>query len=543
MSDRSSVKDNRIFTAAAYLFAAAVCFCFLYYVRKIVLVDHDTLYEFVLARLYDFKYAFDRALNFNLRRGRIGVIFPFIVAVRYFINGTGNYLAIWLLQYIPVVSNVLLICHILRKVFGKGYDILFATLFFGLVQINRWHCLIICYPLDFMYGLFIMTLGIWFFYRFLSENDVRGFRHYIKFLVSSLCLYESFQVYEPFFVSVAVYGWLAVYFAIKKEKTIVRRVGFFFKNLWLPILAGVLFLIFYWIHLHSAFVEDSPSYPIGDDLKDTLYTWGVFSGGMFPLIYFFYPQSSREMIGADFSISIFKLLISFFAAISTFAASRLISLNDRKRLKSEHISFAVCALIIAVFYALPHSLTTLYQEWVLTGSQAGYVPTAICYFGWIALIVIVLALLISFIPKGKIFIAVFIAILVGAGTYLTYSINDGFRNIRYGQSEAECLKNEAFYCLITSDVFREEQIDLLYTPQFTGIHNATETNEELAEYESGNSLDLTKYGDEFDDIFDSYDHPARFEYDWDNEYGVLYLYDKDGDHEADRTVIIPIVRK
>ncbi len=543
MPGRSSLKDKRLFTAAAYIFAAAVCFCFLYYVRRIVLVDHDTLYEFVLARLYDFKYAFDRALNFNLRRGRVGVIFPVVVAFRYYINGTGNYLAIWLLQYIPVLANVILIGHILRKVFGRGYDVLFATLFFGLVQINRWHCLIICYPLDFMYGLFIMILGVWLFYLYLNDEDDRGFKHNLKFIISSLCLYESFQVYEPFFVAVAIYGWLTIYFAFKKEKSFAGRVRYFFRKLWLPILAGVVFLIFYQIHLHSAFVEDSPSYPIGRNLKDTLYTWGVFSGGMFPLIYFFYPQDSRDMIGADFSFGTFKFLISVFAAASAYISARLISDSSDKRLKSEHISFAVCALVIAVFYALPHSLTTLYQEWVISGSQAGYVPTAICYFGWIALITVLVALFISYIPHGKVLIAFLLSIAVGAGTYLTYSVNDGFRNIRYGQSEAECLKNEAFYSLITSDIFREEQIDLLYTPQFTGIHNAIETNEDLAEYESGNVLDITKYGDEFDDIFDSYEHPARFEYDWDNECGVLYLYDKDGDHEADRSVIIPIVRE
>lgn len=534
-------RNNKLLTAAAYFFAAAVCFCFLFYVRRIVLVDHDTLYEFVLARLYDFKYAFDRALNFNLRRGRIGVIFPFVVAVRYFINGTGNYTAIWLLQYVPVVANVAFIAYILRKVFGKGYDILFTAAFFGLVQINRWHCLIICYPLDFMYGLFIMDLGIWLFYLYLSEEKT-GIKHNIKFIISAICLYESFQVYEPFFVSVAIYGWLTLYFAFKKEKALAKRAQYFIKKLWLPMIAGIIFLIFYYIHLHSSFVEDSPSYPVGHNIKDTLYTWGVFSGGMFPLIYFFYPQDAREMIGADFAPTVFKVVISVATMIASWLGTKLITIKKDMRLKSEHISFAICAAVIALFYALPHSLTVLYQEWVLSGSQAGYVPTAICYYGWIAIIVIVIALIAAYIPKGKKAACIIIALAIGTGTYLTYSINDGFKSIRYGQSEAECLKDQAFYSLIRSDIFREEGIDLLYTPQFMGIHNATETNEELAEYESGNVLDLTKYGDEFDDLFDSYEHPAMFVYDWDNEEGILYLYADDGDHEPDRTVIIPINR-
>ena len=65
-------------------------------------------------------------------------------------------------------------------------------------------------------------------------------------------------------------------------------------------------------------------------------------------------------------------------------------------------------------------------------------------------------------------------------------------------------------------------------------------NEELAEYESGNILDLTKYEDEFYSLFDSYEHPARFEYDYDTHEGRLYIYDHDGDHEADREISIAI---
>ena len=232
MQGNNKLTKNIDLGAAAYIFAAAVIACFLYYVRHMVLADHDSLYEFVLAREYDFKYAFNRALNFNLKRGRVGVIFPFVVALRYQINGTGNYIAVWLLQYVPIVANIALIAHIIRKTVNKGTSALFVILFAGLVQINRWHCLIICYPLDFMYGLFVMILGLWFYYLYLTDENKQGIAHYGKLVLSAFLTYESFMAYEPFFVSCGAYAILTVYFAFKSEKkmssrlcTLLRRYG------------------------------------------------------------------------------------------------------------------------------------------------------------------------------------------------------------------------------------------------------------------------------------------------------------------------------
>lgn len=528
--------------AAAYFLAAAVIACFLFYVRNMVLADHDSLYEFFLARENDFSFAFDRALNFNLKRGRVGVVFPFVVAIRYLINGSGNYIAIWLLQYLPILSNIALIAHILRKTVGKGLSSLFIVLFAGLVQINRWHSLIICYPLDFMYGLFVMNLGLWIFYNYLNEDKQSGFLHYGKIILCALLAYESFIVYEPFFVSVGAYAILTIYFAINEEKTFINRVKYLFIRLWPVALAALIFLILFYLHLNSEFVDDSPSYPVGHNIRNTVYTWGVISGGMFPLIYFFYPSSSKELINVTFMPSFFKILISVLTFAASFVSLKYIAARKDTVKAKPCILMAIMGAFIAVFFALPHSLTLLYQDWVVNDHQAGYVPTTICYFGWILFICSGLALIVTRVNLSKGIVPVILALLIAVSTYLTYSVNDGFRSVDYGQSEAVCLKNQALYSLFRSDVFREEEIDLIYTPQYMGIHNATETNEELAEFESGNELDLTKYGDEFDALFDSYEHPARFEYDFERQEGILYLYDNDGDHEADRSVIIPIAR-
>lgn len=536
MQGNNKLTKNIDLGAAAYIFAAAVIACFLYYVRHMVLADHDSLYEFVLAREYDFKYAFNRALNFNLKRGRVGVIFPFVVALRYQINGTGNYIAVWLLQYVPIVANIALIAHIIRKTVNKGTSALFVILFAGLVQINRWHCLIICYPLDFMYGLFVMILGLWFYYLYLTDENKKGIAHYGKLVLSAFLTYESFMAYEPFFVSCGAYAILTVYFAFKSEKKMSSRFMYVIKKVWPIVLVAVTFLVLYYLHLNSEFVDESPSYPTGDNLHNTVYTWGVISGGMFPLIYFFYPSESRELIGASFTPGIFKSVTSLLALAGTYAALKSASKEEKKT--SGYVLLAVLGAFIGLFFALPHSITVLYQNWVVNDHQAGYVPTCICYFGWIVMITSVLSLIVTKAKKGRETICVLFAIFVCAGTYLTYSVNDGFRNIPYGQSEAECLKNQALYSLFRSDVFREEGIDLLYTPQYTGIHNATETNEELAEFESGNTLDLTKYGDEFESLFDSYENPARFEYNYDTHEGILYIFDHDGDYEPDREIVI-----
>ena len=524
---------------AAYFFAAALILFFLYYVRHMVLADHDSLYEFVLAREYDFKYAFERALNFNLKRGRVGVIFPFIVAIRYQINGTGNYIAVWLLQYVPIIANIALIAHILRKVAGKGISALFIILFTGLVQINRWHCLIICYPLDFMYGLFVMISGLWFYYLYLTDDKNTGIRHYGKLILSAFLTYESFMAYEPFFVSCGAFAILTIYFAFKYEKKMSSRLSYIFKTIWPIVLTALIFLVLYYLHLNSEFVDESPSYPTGDNLHNTLYTWGVISGGMFPLIYFFYPAESRELIGASFAPDVFKIIIALISVSGAYVSFKSAS-EEKDNKTSSYILLAVTGAFFGLFFALPHSLTILYQKWVVEDHQAGYVPTCICYFGWTLMLTSVSSLIVRKIKKGRTVICVIFAVLIGTGSYLTYSINDGFKSIRNGQSEAECLKVQAIYSLFRSEVFREEGIDLIYTPQYMGIHNATETNEELAEFESGNVLDLTKYEDEFFSLFDSYEHPARFEYDYDTHEGTLYIYDHDGDYEADREITIAI---
>lgn len=522
--------------AAAYILAAAVIACFLYYVRNMVLADHDSLYEFVLAREYDFKYAFDRALNFNLKRGRVGVIFPFVVALRYQINGTGNYLAVWLLQYVPILANIALIANIIRKTVGKGMSALFIILFAGLVQINRWHCLIICYPLDFMYGLFVMILGLWMYYLYLTDEK-KGIAHYGKLILSAVLTYESFMAYEPFFVTCGAYAILTIYFAFKSEKKMSSRFVYMLKKVWPIVLVAVIFLVLYYLHLNSEFVDESPTYPTGDNLHNTIYTWGVISGGMFPLIYFFYPSDARELIGASFAPNVFKAFVALLSMAGAYAALKTAS-KDKEKKTSSYVLFAILGAFFGLFFALPHSLTLLYQNWVVNDHQAGYVPTCICYFGWILMLTSIASLIVTRLKKGKEVLCVIFALTIGAGAYITYSVNDGFRSIPYGQSEAECLKNRALYSLFTSDAFREEGIDLLYTPQYMGIHNATETNEELAEFESGNILDLTKYGDEFESLFDSYEHPARFEYNYDTHEGTLYIFDHDGDYEPDREIVI-----
>ena len=539
MQDKRKLTKNIDLGAAAYIIAAAVIACFLYYVRHMVLADHDSLFEFVLARKYDFKYAYDRALNFNLKRGRVGVIFPFVVALRYQINGTGNYVAVWLLQYIPIIANIALIAHIIRKVFSRGFAALFVILFAGLVQINRWHCLIICYPLDFMYGLFVMILGLWTYYQYLTDHKKTGISHYGKLILSAFLTYESFMAYEPFFVSCGVYALITFYFAIREEKKLSSRILYLIKKLWPVVIAALLFLVLYSLHLNSEFVDESPSYPTGDNLHNMLYTWGVISGGMFPLIYFFYPADSRELIGASFAPGVFKMIIAALTMAGAYIALKSVS-KDKEKKTSAYMLFAVLGAFIGLFFALPHSLTVLYQNWVVNDHQAGYVPTCICYFGWIVMLSSVAVLIFTKVKKGREVICILFAVAIGVGSYITYSVNDGFRNIPYGQSEAECLKDQALYSLFISDAFREEKIDLLYTPQYMGIHNATETNEELAEYESGNVLDLTKYGDEFEALFDQYEHPARFEYNYETYEGTLYVYDDDGDHEADREITIAI---
>ena len=79
---------NALLAMTSVVMVAMVC----YFLRNTVLACHDSMLDFTYARIYDFAFSYNHAMEFCLARGRAGFIFPFVVAVRQAIDGTGNYL-------------------------------------------------------------------------------------------------------------------------------------------------------------------------------------------------------------------------------------------------------------------------------------------------------------------------------------------------------------------------------------------------------------------------------------------------------------------
>ena len=81
--------------------------CFL--VKDTVLACHDSVMEYINARVNGWKNGYAYGMEYSLARGKLGLIFPAVIMFRFFVNGSGNYTAIWLLQYVPVFANVALL--------------------------------------------------------------------------------------------------------------------------------------------------------------------------------------------------------------------------------------------------------------------------------------------------------------------------------------------------------------------------------------------------------------------------------------------------
>ena len=163
-------KKNETLTLILCICSAVVCAALMYSLRFSFLSCSDSVSEFVYGRIYSFEYAYDRALNFSLQRGRFGLLFPLIVALRFKLLGLGIPAVAWALQHIPIAINVLIISVIIGRKAGREYGAAFALAFASLLQVNGWHSLITCYPLDFMYGLTIAILGFVLFYKSLGAS-------------------------------------------------------------------------------------------------------------------------------------------------------------------------------------------------------------------------------------------------------------------------------------------------------------------------------------------------------------------------------------
>ncbi|MBO4637197.1 MAG: hypothetical protein J5685_08650 [Clostridiales bacterium] len=535
---------DKILYVVLTLCTLGVLISVLWSLRHILLCCSDSLAEYIFARAqHNFKWSFDRGMDFCLSRGRLGVIFPFVTAVRHLICMSGNYMACWLMQHLPVYLNVFLLSFIIGRRTKASYGLIFALSFLSFLQINGWHNLMICYPLDFMYGLFLCILALWLFQ--ISMETKKKAVKIITRGISAWLFYESMQTYEAFLFISAVYAWLALCFHLKKNgfkkgakgkaRLFIRSILHSAISLIPHFITAVAYLgIYVYIHAHPI-VEDT-----GNDLSTMgtfpgfVETLTVFSGGMFPMSNLLFPavRIGTKSVG----ITSGMILRTVLAGIGILCAAVLIY-RDKERGKHNRTLrvMAVAGIIGAVLFPAMHAATERYQGWVINEHQFGYVPTAICYYGWIVAASCIMGLVLNAASKKKVTKAIF-AFIGFAGftvcTLVTCMINQAIIDTGVGPANPNLsLRAQTYYALTRDMDFRNSGCDVLYLNGFSGVHGFIGYDELIiaAEFQGTQRPMLTFSAEEAEEMYAGASNPCEFRYDFDSYAGSLVPSNGDGD--------------
>lgn len=488
LNDKSALLEKLLWCVFITSLVGMIAFC-IYYCRNLILACHDSMDTFVLARIMGWKYLISGGFKYTVSRGRFGILAMGILILRYLVLDKGNYLAIWLLQYIPVYLNIFTVALLIAKHTRREMGIMFALFFMAFLQINNGHSLIICYPLEFMFALFICIIALVLYESWLKNPKVW------KIALSVYLFYESIQVYEAFIVAALCYAILALNFVLKTTngQALAKRLKCFVFKLIPHIVASVLFLIVF-VLLHKF-----PLYPEREalDLTNTgsvsgfFKTWAVLSTGMFPLRNFF---DQREEIARVIRLTFMakKNILITGTVFVGFAAGIWIvmkkasgeTLEEGKKTRRNLIVIGSMGLAAGLTFAMPHALLNQYQTWVKNGTRS-YVPSTFCYFGWCVFIVALLCLCLNLISKKrtalKIVLTGVLASCFAICGLVTACTNDFYRHIDSSASPYESIKAQAFYSMADSETIENWDIDLIFTPKsdYHGIHNNIAMDEGL----------------------------------------------------------------
>ena len=499
-----------------------------YLVRDTVLACHDSMMEFINARVNGWRQGFSYGMSYSLARGKVGIIFPLVIMFRFMVNGSGNYTAIWLLQYVPVFANVALIGVLFGKKVSRSAGLFFALFFFSFLQLDIWHCLITCYPLDFMYGLFLMITGLWLYSDWLDKAGQK--RNIIRLIISLICFYESMQVYEAFIVASLVYAVLSLSYARKSNGSLPG----FIKKLIPHFTVAVIYIgILFWLRSHPVIETEVPAIDSHIDPVRVAKTAYAFSTGMFPLKDIRILPSVKDLF-LPVNISKKAALTAMASALGSLIAVWLTcdeyrnnNEDERKATQRALRILTAGGVLIALSYPLPHALIPSYQDWVINGASGGYLPTTISYFGWsVAIVSLILSVMcyISAIKPVKLIALAGIICYTGAGTYITININNSFRCIESFSGTVMSVKYRTFCEMITQDDIRQMGIDYFYMPAYGGVHGNIETDESLADMELGYDVELIN-GIEGNEMLLQENDSAYMIFDSDARAGLLIRVD------------------
>ena len=520
MSPKAKLNKEFVWTCFAGLFAALLAALVCFFLKDEVLGCHDSFEDFIFARMHDFKGWFDHALEFNLARGRVGFITSFVLTLRYYILSTGNFTAIWLLQQIPIWFTVGLIAFVTGRKTRPVYGIMFAVFYAVFVQIDTNHNLMNCYPFDFMYGMTLMVLGLFFYDEWLSNIGKK--RNLIRIILSIFFYYESMTVYEPFITACTIYALISFAHVWVRRKELGRKAFPEFVIRLIPhaVTAGVFFVILQYLKAHPV-IQTVTVTAVDEygDFYDFANTWQTFSLALFPLsgidnvnVVTSFQTLLQGMFLPVFSCCAAASVICAFFAAKNSAPSR----EERKEINFRLLIIAISGLLFAVFYTLPHAATANYQMWVRELNAKGYLTSSLCFFGWALMFSALISILINVLAhRGKAaFISgmLVISFLFFSCAEITMNINIVYRSNDAVTGQQMSYRGQAFYSFFSSEYAHDYAAILIYTPGLSGIHFNMDIDDGYADFESGRELTLTNSLPEFRRLAPYYDIAGVYTY-------------------------------
>lgn len=520
MSPKAKLNKEFVWTCFAGLFAALLAALVCFFLKDEVLGCHDSFEDFIFARMHDFKGWFDHALEFNLARGRVGFITSFVLTLRYYILSTGNFTAIWLLQQIPIWFTVGLIAFVTGRKTRPVYGIMFAVFYAVFVQIDTNHNLMNCYPFDFMYGMTLMVLGLFFYDEWLS--NIGNKRNLIRIILSIFFYYESMTVYEPFITACTIYALISFAHVWVRRKELGRKAFPEFVIRLIPhaVTAGIFFVILQYLKAHPV-IQTVTVTAVDEygDFYNFANTWQTFSLALFPLsgidnvnVVTSFQSLLQGMFLPVFSCCAAASVICAFFAAKNSAPSR----EERKEINFRLLIIAISGLLFAVFYTLPHAATANYQMWVRDLNAKGYLTSSLCFFGWALMFSALISILINVLAhKGKAaFISgmLVISFLFFSCAEITMNINIVYRSNDAVTGQQMSYRGQAFYSFFSSEYAHDYAAILIYTPGLSGIHFNMEIDDGYADFESGRELTLTNSLPEFRRLASYYDIAGVYTY-------------------------------
>ena len=517
-----SLKLNKetVWTALAGVFAVMLAALVAFFLKDEVLGCHDSFYDFIFARMHNFKECYDHVLEFNLARGRVGFLSALVISFRYYVLSTGNFTAIWLLQQVPIWLTVGFIAFVTGKKTRPVYGLMFAICYAVFVQIDTNHNLMNCYPFDYMYGMTLMVLGLFLYDGWLIRLGKKS--AIIWIILSTFCYYESMTVYEPFITACFLYAVISFAHVWKKRDELGKKSFLKFAVRLIPhaVTAIIFFGILQYIKMNPIVqtVEVTAVDEYGD-FGDFVNTWSTFSLSLFPL-----SNIDHVNVATSFQTllqGMFLPVFSFCAAaavVCAFMASRHMDVTSEKR---KDISFnllmiAISGLLFAVFYTLPHSMTANYQMWVRDLNAKGYLTSSLCYFGWALMFSGLISILINVLSNKKriAFIAstLVMAVLFLTAAEITMNINMDFRDDDAVTGQQMSYRAQAFYSFFSSEYANQYAAILIYVPGLSGIHFEMDIDDGYADFESGRELTLTNSLREFRRESVYYDYCGVYQY-------------------------------